>query len=244
MLKNKVIYKHKFVSIRKSYNIILQQMKKHTNINKKVTNGKNYEILKLINEINLNKHILKKELLIAHIKLNLHFKNWLVDNIKDKKLKINNNRIEIFEKSNKNKSLPMRLLNNYRINKIPSWKKRLDDANRRRNNLILIRINLCKESSELLKLKKIYVDQSYEMHKSFKNLNLNYKLKSANLSKHQQIAESSYLRKIKQEEIHNKKAIFNLQKQKELERKNLKIVYYESKINQLNKNKENISYEK
>lgn len=52
------------------------------------------------------------------------------------------------------------------------------------------------------------------------------------------------MRTIKQQESNDKKVLFELQKKKELERKNMKIINYEYKITKLNKNKENISLEK
>lgn len=54
-------------------------------------------------------------MIIAKKILTLYYKNWLVSNIKDKKIKANRNRIELFDKKKLVKSLPHMLLANIRI---------------------------------------------------------------------------------------------------------------------------------
>jgi len=56
-------------------------------------------------------------MIIAKKILTLYYNNWLVNNIKDKKIKANINRIEIFDNKKLVKSLPHMLLNNIRIKK-------------------------------------------------------------------------------------------------------------------------------
>jgi len=63
----------------------------------------------------MNKHTYNKKMIIAKKVVRLHYKNWLVNNIKDRKIKANKNRIELFDNKKLIKSLPLNLLNNIRI---------------------------------------------------------------------------------------------------------------------------------
>jgi len=163
----------------------------------------------------------------------LYYKNWLVNNIKDKKFKSNINRIELFDNKKLVKSLPLILLNNIKIKmEYKTYKKRIIEAQSRRENLLAVKIKKCKEFRDLFNVKRNLLNQNYQINKSFKNLSLNYKLYSANLSKNQQIIEKSEVRKNKRQEIQVKKIQFDQQKRNEKERKSLKIICYDYKMNQ------------
>jgi len=122
---------------------------------------------------NLNKHIFNKKIIVAKKILTLHYKNWLINNIKDRKIKANTNRIESFDNKKYIKSLPLKLLDNIRIKmEYKPYEKRMREAYSKRENILAIKIKKCKEYRDLFNVKRNLLNQIYQLNKLFKNLSL------------------------------------------------------------------------